>query len=305
MTFEKAELSPDFRAGYAALAGRPNVGKSALLNAWMGVHLSIVSPKPQTTRERVLGICTRPGGQVVFVDMPGLVEPKHKLHESMLLEAREGLQDADVVLFVSDAADPKSYADGELLKDLPHKSAPLLVVVNKIDLVDGPLREALAQRFEPLGEVWLVSATRGDNLEPLLAHVLELLPVSPPLYPPDDLAVQPVRFFVQEYIRETCLELFHEEIPHSIACRVEEFHEDRDPVYIQATVFVERPSQKRIVVGSGGVAIRRVGTVARRKIESLVQRPVYLDLWVKVLPGWRRNPHRLRSLGYRLRRRGG
>lgn len=237
----------EFRAGYGAIAGRPNVGKSTLLNAWVGEHLSIVSPTPQTTRERVLGICTRQSAQVVLADLPGLLEPKHSLHRSMLLEVQEGLRQADLVLLVCDASDPESYPDAELIQRVFPGGMPLLIAVNKTDLVSDAACENLAARFASLGEVWLVS----------------------------------------------------------IACRVEEFREDQTPMYIRATVFVERASQKGIVVGSGGEAIRRVAMLARRKIEALVPRPVYLDLWVQVLPGWRRHPHRLRYLGYRLPRRRG
>lgn len=289
-----------FRAGLAAVAGRPNVGKSALVNAWVGSHLSIVSPKPQTTRQRVFGICTRPRGQVVFVDTPGLVEPRNRLHESMILEAEAGIEEADVILHVCAAEEPDTHPDAAAAERLRARGAPALLVVNKIDRVPKPSREGLRAALAPLGlEVWLVSATAGDNLEPLLDRVMERLPASPPLFPEEDLATQSERFFVEEYVRETALELYGEEVPHSVVCRVEEFREDGDPVYIRMSVFVERASQKGIVVGRGGEAIRRLGVRSRRKIEALLGRPVYLDLWVKVLPGWRRSPGRLRDLGFR------
>lgn len=302
MTTAADSAQAPFRAGHAAVAGRPNVGKSTLVNAWVGAHVSIVSLKPQTTRERVFGICTRPRGQVVFVDTPGLVQsPRHRLHHSMLLEAEEGMADADVVLYVCAADDPETHPDPAWAAALLARRAPVLLVVNKGDLVPARERDALRARLETLGlELWLVSATEGDGLGGLLDRTLQTLPASPPLYPPDDLATQPVRFFAEEYVRETCLELYGDEVPHSVACRVEEFREDGDPVYIRMTLYVERASQKAIVVGAGGAAIRRLGTRSREKIEALIGRAVYLDLWVKVLRGWRRHGGRLRYLGFRV-----
>lgn len=291
-----------FRAGHAAVVGRPNVGKSTLVNAWVGEHLCIVSPKPQTTRERVFGICTTPRGQVVFVDTPGLVqEARHALHHSMLLEAEEGMTGADLVLHVCAADEPETHLDVSSAAALRARGVPVLLVVNKSDRLSAAEGEALRERLAELGlEVWLVSATEGEGVQALLERVLGFLPVSPPLYPPDDLATQPVRFFVEEYVREACLEIFDQEVPHSVACRVQEFREDGDPVYIRVHLYVERPSQKAIVVGAGGEAIRRLGTRARSKIEALIGRQVYLDLWVKVLRGWRRHRGRLRELGFRV-----
>ncbi len=290
-----------YRAGHVALAGVPNVGKSTLLNAWIGEHLSIVSEKPQTTRERVFGICTRPQGQVIFVDTPGLLEPRHRLHESMQLEAEDAIADADLVLYVCEAGAPGTYPAAAQAAALRRRGTPLLAVANKIDLVPPAGRREVTEALRPQAdEVWCLSAQTGEGLAELLDHVLELLPPSPPLYPTEELATQPLRFFVEEYVREAALEVFAQEVPHSIACRVEEFREDPDPVYIRATIFVERESQKGIVVGRGGDAIRRLGTAARAKIEALVGRPVYLDLWVKVLSGWRKSARRLRALGYRL-----
>ena len=301
MSSPAAPADGPFRAGHAAVAGRPNVGKSTLVNAWVGEHLSIVSPKPQTTRERIFGICTRPRGQVVFVDTPGLVQsPRHRLHRAMLLEAEEGIADADVVLYVCAADDPETHPDAAWAATLRARAATVLLVVNKSDLLTPDERDARRARLEGLGlEVWLVSATEGEGLEALLDRTLAALPPSPALYPPEDLATQPVRFFAEEYVRETCLELFEDEVPHGVACRVEEFREDGDPVYIRMTLYVERASQKAIVVGAGGEAVRRLGTRSRSKIEALIERPVYLDLWVKVLRGWRRHRGRLRYLGFR------
>lgn len=296
-----APADAPYRAGHAAIAGRPNVGKSTLVNAWLGEHLSIVSPKPQTTRQRIFGICTSARGQVVFVDTPGLVEsPRHGLHRAMLLEAEEAMADADVVLYVCAADDPATYPDAAWAAAWRARPAPPLLVVNKSDLLAAGERDALRACLEALGlEVWLVSAREGEGLHALLDRMLAALPASPPLYPLDDLATQPLRFFAEEYVRETCLELFEDEVPHGVACRAEEFREDGDPVYIRMTLYVERPSQKAIVVGAGGEAVRRLGIRSREKIEALIERPVYLDLWVKVLRGWRRHAGRLRDLGFR------
>lgn len=291
----------EFRAGWVAVAGPPNVGKSTLVNAWLGEHMSIVSPKPQTTRQRVFGICSRPDGQAVFVDTPGLVRPRHRLDEAMVLEAEEGMSAADLLLYVCAADDPGTYPGPQDAERLRGHGAPVLLAVNRVDAVEPAERAAVRAAVEPVGlETWLISARTGEGLGPLLDRVLALLPPSPPLYPRDEMATQPVRFFVEEYIREAALELYGEEIPHSLVCRVEEFREGQDPVYIRVTVFVERASQKRIVIGRDGEAIRRLGTLSREKIEELVGRAVYLDLWVKVLPGWRRNVGRLRYLGFRV-----
>ncbi len=296
------------RCGYVALAGRPNVGKSTLLNALIGTHLSIVTPKAQTTRERVSGILTTDRYQILFIDGPGLIEPRQALQESMRWAAEAALEEADVVTVIGDATRPDTVRSRELLSTIDRATAPLIVVVNKCDLVDADTEHDLLNGIRSMGhEVLAISALTGKGLDRLVERIVGLLPESPPLFPVDETATQSVRFFAQELVRETCMEVLREEVPYSVACRVEEFREDSQPVYVRVTVFVERESQKGIVVGKAGSTIKHIGAAARKKIERLIDQPVYLDLRVKVLAGWSRKPDFLRRLGYRVppRSRGG
>jgi GTPase len=291
------------RAGYVALVGRPNVGKSTLMNALVGEKLSIVTPRAQTTRERVTGILTTERSQIVFVDTPGLLEPRYLLQEWMLDQALRALEDADVVLLLVDATRPDELPATDALARL--RAAPSLVVaVNKSDAapqsaVDGLMAWAAAEL--PGAFVLRISAGAKRGLDKLLRALEERLPESPFLFPEDDIAIQSVRFFVAELVRETLFETLEEEVPYSSAVQVEEFREADRPVYIRATIYVERESQKGIVLGSGGAGIRAIGTAARRKIESFLDMPVYLDLWVKAKPGWRRKKSGLEELGYERR----
>jgi GTPase len=290
------------RAGLIALVGRPNAGKSTLLNALLGEKLSIVTSREQTTRERVLGILTDGSVQMVFVDTPGLLEPRYLLQESMLAEALTAVGDADVVLLLLDPTRTDDPVPGEdILGRLRSRGARLMVAVNKLDLArPGQVEQLRGWSRETLGvDAVGISAVTGDGLEALRSALASLLPESPFFYPEDDLAVQPVRFFVEELIRETIFEEYGQEVPYATAVRVEEFREAEDPVYISARVYVERESQKGILIGKGGEAIKRLGTRARMKIEAFTGRPVYLDLWVKPLPGWRKQAASLKRLGYR------
>ena len=292
------------RAGYVALVGRPNVGKSTLMNALVGEKLSIVTPRAQTTRERVTGILSTDGVQAVFVDTPGLLEPKYLLQEWMLEQALRALADADVVLLLVDATRPEEVPAGDVLTRLRASAAPVLVAINKTDAVrrdDVEALEAWSASELPGARVIPIAASTGTGLDALMDALRERLPESPFLFPEDDIAIQPVRFFVAELVRETLFETLHEEVPYSTAVQVEEFREADAPVYIRAVIFVERESQKGIVVGSRGAGIREIGSVARRKIESFLDTPVYLDLWVKAKPGWRRKKRGLEELGYEQR----
>jgi GTP-binding protein Era len=288
------------RAGIVALAGRPNVGKSTLLNALVGEKLSIVTARPQTTREAVRGILTRSDVQVVFIDTPGLMEPEYLLHRSMRFEAETALDDADAVLLLLDATRPGEPPPADVVAKLVARRNRLVVAINKIDASRSDALRAhttwveRAFDLEPL----YVSATAGEGWEPLLERLVKLLPESPFLSPEDDLAVQPVRFFVAELIRETVFEEYEQEIPYATAVRIEDYREGSDPVYVRAVIYVERRSQKGILIGSGGTALKRLGTRAREKIETFTGERVYLDLWVKVLPGWRRKAGSLKYLGY-------
>ena len=288
------------RAGHVALVGRPNVGKSTLLNALTGEHLSIVTPRAQTTRERVLGIHTGPDAQIVFVDTPGLLDPQYLLQRGMLREALAAIADADAVLLLLDGTRPGEVPSPDVVERLAGRRGAVRAAVNKVDTAQASDVAALASwSREALGiEPLRISAETGAGLEALRAELVALLPESPYLYPADDIAVQSVRFFVEELIRETVFELYEEEVPYSTAVRIEEYREAADPVFIRATVYVERESQKGIVVGSRGAGIKRLGSEARRKIEEFVGAPVYLDLRVKALPGWRRKRSALEYLGY-------
>lgn len=289
------------KAGMVALVGFPNVGKSSLMNRMVEQKLSIVTPLAQTTRERVLGIDSRDGVQMVFVDTPGLVDPRYLLHRAMMHEATEVMEDADVVLLLIDASRGRPDFRDDVLA-LVRRAPRLIAVSNKIDVASAEQRAAVrAWSAEALGaEPFEVSAETGEGVEALRARIAVQLPESPFLYPEDDVSSQPVRFFVAELVRESIFELYEKEVPYSVAVKVEEFRENADPVYIRAVVFVERPTQKAILIGSGGSAIKRLGQAARAKVEDFVGAPVYLDLWVKVLPKWRKNPLELRRLGFTL-----
>ncbi|HYJ80874.1 MAG TPA: GTPase Era [Longimicrobiaceae bacterium] len=289
------------KAGHVALVGFPNVGKSSLMNRLVEHKLSIVTPLAQTTRERVLGIDTRDGVQMVFMDTPGLVDPRYLLHRAMMHEATEVIGDADVVVLLVDAAQGAPEFRDELLALV--RSAPALIVAaNKIDVAGEPRRRQAREWVrERLGtDAVEVSAETGEGVEALRSLLAERLPESPFLYPEDDLSAQPVRFFVAELVRETIFEQYEQEVPYSVAVKVEEFRESATPVYVRAVVFVERPTQKAILIGSGGSAIKRLGQAARAKVEEFVGAPVYLDLWVKVLPKWRKSPLELQRLGFTL-----
>ncbi len=292
----------DTRAGLVALVGRPNVGKSTLMNALLGQKLSIVTSREQTTRERVLGILTEGDVQMIFVDTPGLLEPRYLLHESMVGEAVTALMDADVVVLLLDPMRADAPAEGAVLEKLSARGPALHVAVNKVDAAGRGAVERLAEwsRRELGIEPHRISAEKGTGLAALREALEAGLPESPFLYPEEDLAAQPVRFFVAELIRETIFEEYGQEIPYSTVVGIEEYREDEEPVFIRAEIYVDRRSQKGILIGKGGGAIKRLGSRARHKIEDFTGRRVYLDLWVKPLPGWRKKADTLKRLGYHV-----
>ena len=285
------------RAGIVTVVGKPNAGKSTLLNRIVGQKLAIVSPKPQSTRDRVVGILTDGDAQLVVYDTPGLLNPKYALQRAMRAAALEALRDADVIVHISDATDGKPEPLESAAGLTAPPSAPVIQALNKSDRLSRKDRAALA---DAVPEAALISATTGDGVPALLAAVRERLPESPFLYPEDDVSTQHLRFFVAELVRETALEQLGDEIPYSIACDIEEFREGKEPVYIRAVLYVERDSQKRIVIGTNGQRIRAIGQTARGKIELLLEQSVYLDLWVKVLPNWRKSPSALARFGYHV-----
>lgn len=285
------------RAGIVTVVGKPNAGKSTLLNRLVGQKLSITSPKPQSTRDRIVGIRTDGEVQMVILDTPGLLDPAYALQSAMRGTALQALEDADVIVYLADAQAGWPPTIGQATGLATPPRAPVLVALNKVDAVP-PSELAKVRDRHP--EAILLSALTGEGVPALLAAVAERLPESPYLYPEDELSTQHLRFFVAELVRETALEQLSDEVPYSIACEIEEFREDKSPVYIRAVIHVERESQKRILVGAGGARVKQIGQAARRKIERLVDSPVYLDLWVKVLPNWRRDPAALARLGYPL-----
>lgn len=298
---DSAGSAAETRTGYVVLAGLPNAGKSTLLNALVGEHLSIVTARAQTTWQRVAGIRTENGAQMVFLDTPGIVAGRQLFHRSMMAEAEVARGEADVAVAVIDGARRPSPTEvNGILGFLDRCGCPVALAVNKADHPRfDPRRAGLPERRPDL-PAFVVSARRGSGLGSVLEFVRSQLPRGPFLHSGDDLAAAPTRFFVQEYVREAVFERFHREIPYSIAVRVEEFREREDPVYIAAALYVERRSQKGIVIGKGGTGIRDVGVGARARIEHFLGRRVYLDLWVRVWGGWRRKNEGLVYFGYKV-----
>ena len=290
-------LSRMQRAGIVTVAGKPNAGKSTMLNRIVGQKLSITSEKPQSTRDRIVGIRTTDDTQMVLLDTPGLLEPRYELQRVMRSTALKALADADVIVYVVDATlgPPPSLEVAASIQ--PSANRRVITVLNKIDRVSDAERKGLIAANP---DAIPLSALTGEGFDVLLTAIAEQLPESPFLYPEDDISTQSVRFFAAELVRETALDQLNEEVPYSVACEIEEFREDRSPVYIRATIYVERDSQKRILIGEKGARIRDIGRAARAKIERLVGGAVYLDLWVKVLANWRRDARALERFGYRM-----
>lgn len=297
-------MPEEFRCGYVALIGRPNVGKSTLLNRLVGEKLAITSPKPQTSRHRLLGVLHLPGAQLLFLDTPGLLDPKGLLNESLVKAAQAALADADVVVWLVEPR-PPDPRDRAVLPQVQALKVPLVIVVNKIDLVDKPsLLPLIAAYYDlfPDSPVVPLSALVGDGLPALVGEIIELLPESPPFFPEEQLTDQTERFLVGEIIRERLFHHLGEEIPYAVAVVVEEFDETRRPelIRIRAVIYVEKDSQKGIVIGKRGRLLKRVGQEAREEAEHLFQAKVFLDLWVKVWKNWRRDPRALREFGYQV-----
>lgn len=297
------ELPPDHRSGFVALVGKPNVGKSTLLNAWLGTKVAAVSPKPQTTRTRLLGILTRPDAQMIFVDTPGIHLPRTKLGAYMVKTAKDAIMDADVVLFIVDMSELPTQADREIANLLAGlEGVTTFLVMNKADLLSPEERADRRAAYETLGRFAAsveISALHGHNLDDLLGLTISSLPCGPRYYPEDQITDQQERFVASELIREQILRLLEQEVPHAVAVMVQEFKErPNDVVYIAANIFVEKESQRGIVIGQNGRMLKRIGQEARLALEQFLGRKVYLDLWVKVRKNWRRDERYLRELGY-------
>ncbi|RMH63169.1 MAG: GTPase Era [Bacteroidetes bacterium] len=291
-------IPPDHRSGYVALIGKPNVGKSTLMNALLGRKLSIVTPKPQTTRHRILGILSGPSYQVIFLDTPGVIQPRYGLHRSMMHAVESAVQDADLLLFMVDATQDRP--DTLTLERIGER--PAILVINKMDQIARdqalPLVEAYT-RLRAFEAVVPISALRGDGLDVLLEEILQHLPFGPPFYPKDMISEHPERFFVAEIIREKIFEHYAQEIPYSTQVNIVQFEErEGGKDFIDAEIIVERNSQKGILIGKGGSALKRIGQAARADIEAFLGKPVYLQLHVKVRGDWRNRDGLLRSYGY-------
>ena len=280
------------KSGHIALAGRPNVGKSSLLNTLVGQHLALVSAKAQATRLPVTGLRTDGDIQYVFHDLPGLLDPEYAMQERMRALAVEGVRRADVIVYLHPG--PEAPApDFVRLAGLDRApDAPVLTVYTKGDLLPSASHASLSS------QALVVSATTGNGIDALLATIAALLPEREFAYPADDLGVQPMRFFAVEYLREGAFLHLEDELPYAFTAEIEEFREATDPVYIRAALFIERETQKRILIGEGGRTLKAIGTHARRRLEELLGRRVYLETWVKVLPKWRRDPSQLARFGF-------
>ncbi|HHV57283.1 MAG TPA: GTPase Era [Firmicutes bacterium] len=292
-----------YRSGFVALVGRPNVGKSTLMNALVGDKVAIVTARPQTTRNRIHGIFTDERRQIVFVDTPGIHKPRTRLGIYMVEVAQRALGEVDAVLYVVDGGAPLGDTDRRLAANLKGLKTPVLLAVNKVDLLSREQTVLALDRYAALGdfaEVVPVSALAGTNLDTLLEVLTRYLPAGPQFYPPDMVTDQPERFAVAELIREQVLSLTREEVPHAVAVEVEEMaeREAKNIVYIRANIFVEKESQKRILIGKNGSMLKAVGQGARASIEALLGVHVFLDLWVKVKEDWRDTESTLRRLGY-------
>ena len=288
-----------FRAGFVSIIGKPNVGKSTLMNALLGEKISIITPKAQTTRHRILGIYNQPAYQIVFSDTPGIIEPKYKLQGSMMKFVNEGLQDADLVMFVTDFNEKNE--EPELIERLKVINAPLICIINKIDESDndGVMKKIDFWRNQvDFKEVVPISASNKFNIDLLLKSVLTYLPEGAPFYETDQVTDKSERFIASEILREKILLRYKEEIPYSVQVEIESFKDEEKLLRISAIIYVMRDSQKQIMIGKGGIAIKNMGIAARRDLEKFFGKQVFLQTFVKVKEGWRDNNNLLKEWGY-------
>ncbi len=290
------------KSGFVSIVGRPNVGKSTLMNAVIGEKIAIVTDKPQTTRTRIQGIYTSDPGQIIFIDTPGIHKPKHLLGEYMVKVSTRTLLEVDIIYYMTDVTRPFGGGEQFILNHFKETTVPVFLLVNKIDLVSEQKVENYIQEFTShmnFEEIIPLSATQGENIPRLLEKTFAHLPEGPLYYPEDDLTDQPVSFIVSELIREKALILTRDEVPHSLAVEIEEFKNARDnKAYIRAVIYTERDSQKGIIIGKNGQMLKAIGEQSRQDIEKLLQTKVYLDLWVKVKKNWRDSEANLGQLGY-------
>jgi len=307
MVENREEQAKQFRSAFVAIIGRPNVGKSTLVNALLGQKIAAVSPKPQTTRKRQLGILTTDNAQLVFVDTPGIHSPRHKLGTFLNQEAEEALEGVDVILWLVEIPARPQEEDQQiaaLLNRVPSR-IPIVLAANKMDLVGPDILIAKLQAYAGLlnkeAQIVSISAARNQNLDELQELLISLAPVRPPEYEEEQITDSYERDIAADLIREACLLYLRDEVPHGVGVRIDEFTErENGMLYIAATIFVERESQKGIVIGEGGKMLKQIGSSARKEIEEMGSRPVFLELRVKVLKDWRNNEEALRRLGYKI-----
>ena len=288
------------KAGFVNIVGNPNVGKSTLMNRLVGEKISIITSKSQTTRHRIKGIVNTDDYQIVFSDTPGVVKPSYKMQEYMLEFSKSALVDADIILYVTDVVE-NIEKNLDFIDKVNKSDIPVLLVINKIDLTTQEKLEALFDKWKsliPRAEIFPLSATENFNVDNLYKRIVELLPEGEPFFPKDELTDLPSRFFVNEIIREKILQYYDKEVPYSVEVEVEEFKEDDKRINIMAVIYVERSSQKGIIIGSRGEALKKVGTQARLDIEAFFGKKVFLNLYVKVLKDWRNKDSELKNFGY-------
>ena len=298
----KNQQNQPHKSGFIAVIGRPNVGKSTLINSLIGQKIAIMSDKPQTTRNRILCILTRPEAQIVFLDTPGIHKPKHKLGEYMVKAAEGTLKEVDAIFFVVDATEKMGPGEYYILERLQATAKPVILVVNKLDLIEKqdvlPIISNYAEKYPFVGVV-PISAKQEENLDALIEEVEKYLPEGPQYYPDDMVTDQPERLIVAELVREKALQLTRDEVPHAIAVDVDEMKtRENGDVYVRATIYVERDSQKGILIGAKGSMLKEIGKLARADIEMLLGGRCYLDLWVKVKKGWRDRDSVLKGFGF-------
>lgn len=291
------------KSGFVNLVGNPNVGKSTLMNLFVGERISIATFKAQTTRHRIMGIINDDDAQIVFSDTPGVLKPNYKLQESMLAFSESALEDADVLLYVTDPIE-KIDKNNDFLQKVSRIKSPILVLINKIDLTDQAKLTELVEEWHnvlPQAEIIPISATARFNVDTVLRRIKELLPECPPYFDKDQLTDKPARFFVSEIIREKILLYYDKEIPYSVEVGIESFKEDTKIIRINAVIFVERDSQKGIIIGRQGKALKKVATEARKSLEKFFGKQIYLETYVKVDKDWRNSENKLNSFGYNPR----
>jgi GTP-binding protein Era len=295
------EKEREFHSGFVSIIGRPNVGKSTLLNSLLGEKVAIVTPKPQTTRNRIIGIKTLPGAQIIFIDTPGIHKPRHRLGETMVKTALDALKEVDIILFMVEPHD-LGGEDKFIIELLKKTQTPVFLLINKIDIVKKlkllPFIDSFKDLY-PFQEIIPLSALKHDGIDLLMEKVCDYLPHGPKYYPDDILTDQLEKFMVSEIIREKAIEMTEEEVPYSIAIEISEWKErENGLIFIRSNIYVERDSQKGIIIGKGGKMLKSIGTAARIDIEKLLNTKVFLELWLKVRKGWRDDKKVLKELGY-------